>query len=441
MSDHARLAPSGAERWGTCPASVSRCEDLESVDSPDSLRGTAAHLLLEYALKGLMVLEDQTAPDMGMFKLNAEDVAAVKEAYKYLMGLDAPVASEAKVNIGIHFGREDCWGTLDSRIMHAAMGMLEIADYKHGMGVVEPFENKQLLLYALGAVLELPADQRPGMVRLTIMQPRAPHDQGRIRSWDLSTQDLLNRWGSYFKAAMELTDAAVPIAKATPEACKWCLAKATCPDVAEQSLAAAQAIFAPYQRQDLEHDLQDNVAREPGDLTPEQIVYVMEHEKMIRGWLDAVKLYAYEYVEKGGALQGFKMVAGPGSRFWKEDDETTMAALRKLAKADNKRLGKADITVEKLLSPAQTENQIKPLVGDKTWETIEAMVGRKNGKPALVPLSDSRKAIPTSAAEVFGDLPESHWFDVNRLTFKKAPKPVKIATKRTRGAGKPAPRK
>ena len=40
-----------------------------------------------------------------------------------------------------------------------------------------------------------------------------------------------------------------------------------------------------------------------------------------------------------------------------------------------------------------------------------------------------------------GVLPESHWFDVNRLKFKKAPKPVKIATKRNRGACKAAPRK
>jgi hypothetical protein len=210
---------------------------------------------------------------------------------------------------------------------------------------------------------------------------------------------------------MELTDAAVPIAKASTKSCEWCLCKGmpeVCPEVQDASLAAAQAIFAPYQTAELKDSLQDNVAREPGDLTPEQIVYVMEHEKMIRGWLDAVKQYAYDYVGGGGALQGYKMVAGPGSRFWKEDDETTTAALRKLAKADGKRLGKADITVEKLLSPAQTENQIKPLVGDKTWETIEAMVGRKNGKPALVPISDSRKAIPTSAAEVFGGLTQQN---------------------------------
>ena len=410
MSDHARLAPSGAERWSTCAASVSRTAGMESVDSPDSLRGTAAHLLLEYALKGLMVLDDQVAPDMGMAKLNAEDVTAVKEGYKYLMGLGYPVFSETKVDIGVRFGRDDCWGTVDARILHDLKEpILEIADYKHGMGIVEPFENKQLLLYALGALARIPAgDVLPYVIRLTIIQPRAPHDKGRIRSWDLSTDVLLNRWGSFFKAAMELTDAKNPIAKPSTEACKWCLCKATCPDVADQSLAAAQAIFAPYQRQDLEHDLQDNMAREPDTLTPEQIVYVLDHDKMIRGWLDAVKQYAYEYVEKGNPLQGRKMVAGPGSRFWKEDDETVIASLRKLAKADGKRLGKADITVEKLLSPAQSENQIKPLVGEKTWETIEAMIGRKKGKPALVPLSDSRIALPTTAAEVFGNLKQTN---------------------------------
>jgi hypothetical protein len=54
---------------------------------------------------------------------------------------------------------------------------------------------------------------------------------------------------------------------------------------------------------------------------------------------------------------------------------------------------------------------------------------------------DQYLVAPQVAPEKPGDLPESHWFDVNRLKFKKVPKPVKINTKRTRGAGKPAPRK
>jgi len=403
MSDHARLAPSGGERWSSCAASVNRTEGMESVDSPASLQGTAAHLLLEYALKGLLVLDDQVAPDMGMAKLDAEDIAAVKEGYNYLMGLGYPVLAESKVDIGARFGREDCWGTVDARIVHTLKEpMLEIADYKHGMGIVEPFENKQLLLYALGALALIPAGEvLPYTIRLTIIQPRAPHDQGRIRSWDLSTEVLLNRWGSFFKAAMIMTDDVNAPAKPSSIACKWCLAKATCKDVADQSLAAAQAIFAPFASKDLKVTLQDNVSREPTALDVAQITYILEHDKMIRGWLDAIKEYAYDYVAKGGSLPGYKFVAGPGSRAWIEDDETTMASLRKLTKQDGHRISKADITQEKILSPAKTENQIKPLVSDKTWENIEALVIRKKGKPALAPLTDPRIALPTTAADVF----------------------------------------
>lgn len=404
--EHARLAPSDGEGWSVCSAKPSRTAGMVSVSGPEALRGTAAHLLLEYGFKGLMVIKEQTAPDMGMFQLDKEDVAAVQVCYEYANSHGVPVVSETKVNIGGQYGRDDCWGTLDIQLAHNTMDLMEIVDYKHGHGLVEPEENKQLLLYALGVVARLKAEGQPvpANFRLTIVQPRAPHTEGLIRSWDLSTETLINRWGSYFKAAMELTDAANPIAKPSEKACKWCLCKATCPDVADQALAAAQAIFEPYQTTELKTTLQDNVAREPDALSPEQIVYVLEHDKMIRGWLDAVKLYAYEYVEKGNALPGFKFVAGPGSRYWTEDDETVMANLRKLAKADGKRLGKSDITVEKILSPAQAENRVKPLVGEKTWETIEGYIGRKKGKPALVPISDSRIALPTTAAEVFGGL-------------------------------------
>ena len=53
------------------------------------------------------------------------------------------------------------------------------------------------------------------------------------------------------------------------------------------------------------------------------------------------------------------------------------------------------------VTPAQAEKKLKPLVDKSTWGLIEKEIVRKEGKPTLVPLSDSRPALPTTAAEVF----------------------------------------
>ena len=53
---HARLSPSAAKRWTTCPASVNLIDrlNLPNKDSIDSALGTAVHELLENSLIGLV---------------------------------------------------------------------------------------------------------------------------------------------------------------------------------------------------------------------------------------------------------------------------------------------------------------------------------------------------------------------------------------------------
>lgn len=83
----------------------------------------------------------------------------------------------------------------------------------------------------------------------------------------------------------------------------------------------------------------------------------------------------------------------------------------------------------------------KKRYGMTAMDKITGFVGTVTGFAQYITGCDQYLVAPQVDPEKPGELPESHWFDVNRLNFKKAPKPVKIATKRTRGACKPAPRK
>lgn len=51
---HARLSPSSAERWMTCPGSVKLAEGIEDKGSSYAAEGTAAHELAEHILRGEM---------------------------------------------------------------------------------------------------------------------------------------------------------------------------------------------------------------------------------------------------------------------------------------------------------------------------------------------------------------------------------------------------
>ncbi len=49
---HARLSPSAAERWMTCPGSVKLSEAIQDRESQYAAEGTAAHELAEHILRG-----------------------------------------------------------------------------------------------------------------------------------------------------------------------------------------------------------------------------------------------------------------------------------------------------------------------------------------------------------------------------------------------------
>ena len=82
----------------------------------------------------------------------------------------------------------DGFGTGDLVIV--ADGVIEVIDFKSGRGVrVDAHRNSQLMLYALGALLEFDSLYDIHHVRMTIVQPRL----NNLSSYEMEADELL-RW-------------------------------------------------------------------------------------------------------------------------------------------------------------------------------------------------------------------------------------------------------
>lgn len=403
MGDHARLSPSGGSRWYHCPASVAREAGIPDKDNPDSLRGTAAHALLEAAVKGAAALD--VAEMIGMHcdagtgvTLDAEDIAAVRVAFDHVSVGGWSVQPEMKVVPGEMIGREDCFGTLD--ILRTKGDVLEIADYKHGFGIVEPEENIQLILYALGAYAYLARKgiKAPGTFHLTIIQPRAPHNKGPVRSWPVSQETLLG-WAQKLSAAAKETDD--PRAKAVPgdAQCKWCKVGGTCPERAQASLQIVQAKFTPV---DTTHaSLQANLSREPAELTMDQLVFVRQNAALIRGFLDAVETYLEEQAKAGVKVPLHKIVRGPGARKYAKPDSEVIGTIKAIKKLDGTDVTAEDYMKESLKTPKQLEDTLRTRVSKEDMEVIQGLISKTAGRLMLAPESDPREEVCIAIEDLF----------------------------------------
>lgn len=411
---HARLAPSAAKRWMQCPASIAREEGLPDSSSPYARWGTAAHAILERSiLNGVhpldvniddIMVEDETGQESLLIHQYGEaDIKEMREtaavAYEHTL-MRGDVLAECQVNPGGLVGRDDCWGTADIQILEP--DMLEVVDLKAGKGVLVEPDDPQLLLYAVGALrqhfMRYPQDSYASLkVRCTVVQPRAPHSDGPIRSITWMADRLMLWFEDNAVPAMYATDSPVAPANPSESACKWCKARPTCREAAEVSLNAVQAAFQPVANQ-ANSGLADKLTRDPATLGPDELRFILDHEKLITGWLDAVRKHAKTTLERGGTIPGYKLVPGRASRAWDlKDAEALFGELKKLSLQNRKKISRKDFFNEVALSPAQAEKQLKPLVNGATWEKIEAHIVKTSGAPTLAPETDHRPALNASA--------------------------------------------
>lgn len=308
---HSNLGASSMERWSTCPASVGISEGLPNPSSPYASEGTIAHEICELALLSGKPATDWLGESIEPHKEvviteNMTDAVKVYTDYITEQGKGKEVSLEERVSL--EFIKEGMFGTSDAFI-YEPFGTLEVVDYKHGQGyAVDVIDNPQLLYYALGASQGCDFNE----VKMTIVQPRAVHADGPIRSWTI-TPARLKEFEAEIKLAVKATEEDKPKFQPSVKGCKWCLAKAICPALKGKALSLAKDQFA------------DEVELpKASQMTGEEISKTLKNSALIKSWVESVEKHAKVMAESGVEVDGFKLVKAKKNRAW--TDTTALVA-------------------------------------------------------------------------------------------------------------------
>jgi hypothetical protein len=313
---HARLAPSAASRWMRCSMSVRAQERAgERPSSWHAEEGSLAHAFAAWMLEGFhrdatefvgqrLALSEYAEPQL----LLREMAEGVNEYLDYCWSVvdrddDVAFVVERRVTVPTPHAEEGAiFGTTDFAAFSPSGGWLEQVDFKYGAGYAVPVDTPQLPIYAIGTIATL--GWVPKLVRLVIVQPRAFHRHGEVRTRVMSIFDLVS-------FALEL-DGAVDRVVNDPAYdvgghCRYCSAAWDCP-------ALVKHVF---DRLPLEGGLPD-----PKEMTMDQLKRAMDTATMLELWVREVRAEAQNRLAADpNAIDGYKLVERQARRKWDGDDE------------------------------------------------------------------------------------------------------------------------
>lgn len=375
---HALLSASGASRWMNCTPSAKLEEEYgEKKSSVYAAEGTLAHELSElYLLKDALnvLTESDFEAKLEVIMANelfSEEMLEVLPIYtdyclEQLAQAKAvnPLASllvEQKIDLTAYV--PESFGTADCVIINDKV--MEVIDLKYGKGLpVRAEENKQLMLYGLGALLKYDTMYDIEEVRVTIVQPRLDN----ISSWVISVSDLLDWAENELRPRAELAFNGEGELSAGAW-CQFCAVKNRCRKLYEQQIEIAQHEFA-----------------EPELLTDDEIADIVLRVPKLVEWANSIAEYAqHKSVSEGKVWPGLKLVEGISRRKWCDEDNAGAIITERCPELSDDQLYNVK------LKPITA---IEKLVGKKRFEEVLSdQVVKPQGKPTLVPLSDKRPAL------------------------------------------------
>lgn len=364
--------------------------------------GTAAHTLLGWCIDNdrpaLAYLGRRIPVGLKTWEVTQEMAGAVQTAVDAIRERTAGslLMSEQRVNYARYLGvaKDEAWGTSDIIAVQATEPILDVDDYKHGMGVaVDAEDNAQMKLYALGALEACEDTLGPFThARLTIHQPRIRSEPS---TWTIPIVEL-KAWGTgearrsvEEQLAAERLHATWPIAqwiatylRPNEKSCKFCRAKATCPALRDDT---ARTVFEVTPASPDEFDtLKPAEAAKASD--DAWLSKVLTKADLIEDYLKAVRAEVERRLLAGGAIPGFKLVQGKrGNRKWTDDKNAQKSLVFTLSDAAYK--------PREIITPTEAEK----LIGKNAFKTWSGLITQSDGAKHVAPVSDPRPALTLTA--------------------------------------------
>lgn len=373
--EHATWSASSASRNFKCSGALALTMHLPETTSEAADWGTCCHQISERCLRDggdadrfIGTTEKGKKHSFEVDEEMAETAQVYVDYVRLVEGATAEVSDPRDCNvlwIEQRFSLADlnppfdAGGTGDAVIYLPSERRLEIVDLKGGRGVVVAAKgNPQLRTYALGALLA-----NKGLdvehVTVTIVQPRASHPDGRIRSETFHVIDLME-WASDMMAAMYRAREALDRKAVMPESawareylapgdhCRdtFCKAAGTCPALRQSALDAVGVHFSPV-------DDTPRIANAPDSGSPEERAKRLDMLDMIEAWVKEVRAHEHRMAEMGQPAPGYGLVEKVGREKWK-DEEAARAAIASTGLAEDKWLNPG-----KLRTPKQVRDALK----------------------------------------------------------------------------------
>jgi uncharacterized protein DUF2800 len=349
---HSRFGGSVAARVLHCPASVGFVAKVpEHLRRPSVYadRGSALHKAITLLLDEKETLESLAGKTIDNYAVTTDDVEnALRPVFTYIVELlDTPGAEfylERRVAFPTIAG---AFGTAD--LIVRIGDTIWVLDFKFGSGVrvlaltpdgADDVLNAQLLFYAAAARDSFP-EFFAGIDRivLTILQPQSIEPDAEMVSSVEVTHAELDEFIAVYRAACAEALSATPRLK-RGNWCRFCAARPICPAHTGPLLDLAQ--FAVP------------TATPPStDAYLQALAAGLDLVDAIKDLRVALHDQAKRALENGNQVPGYALSAGRAERHWRDDEHTTIAALKSLG------LARDDIVAETIRTPKQMEIRAK----------------------------------------------------------------------------------
>lgn len=375
---HALLGPSSSHKWLHCTKSAREEEKVHEIESEHALRGQLAHEICELKVRkaflepmadkvykaSLKVLQSNPLYQEAMLRTSdiyLDYIASVVHSYSS----PPHIAIEQRVDYTQYV--PEGFGTSDCIIIGG--NTMYVIDYKNGSGVpVSAYENSQMKLYAIGALLKYSILYTIEMVIVAIVQPNLDS----LSEYEISVTDLL-AWCESIKPIARLAfDGKGDFVPGTYCDDGFCKIAATCRARAEKYVELTK----------LEHSLPPTISnKEVSDI-------LIIAESLVR-WIKKLESYALAECLNGNEVPDWKAVAGRSNRAFTDLDK--VFEVLKTNGIDEAMLYKKEPI---------TLTGVEELLGKTEFKKLlSTYVNKPEGKPTLVRLSDARQPIKKMSAE------------------------------------------